>query len=33
MNVRALVAEAVGTFTLIFFGSLGVASLAIVTNG
>ena len=33
MNIRALVAEAVGTFILIFFGSLGVASLAIITEG
>ena len=33
MNVRALVAEAVGTFTLVFVGLLGFASLAIVTNG
>lgn len=33
MNVRALVAEAVGTFTLVFFGLLGVATLAIVTEG
>jgi aquaporin Z len=32
MNVRALVAEAVGTFTLVFVGLLGVATLAIVTN-
>jgi MIP family channel proteins len=33
MNVRALVAEAVGTFTLVFFGSLGVATYVIVTQG
>ena len=33
MNVRALVAEAVGTFTLVFVGLLGVATLAIVTEG
>jgi len=33
MNVRALVAEAVGTFVLIFFGSLGVATFVIVTQG
>ena len=33
MNIRALVAEAVGTFILIFFGSLGVASLTIITEG
>jgi aquaporin Z len=33
MNIRALVAEALGTFILLFFGSLGVATLAIVTQG
>jgi MIP family channel proteins len=33
MNARALVAEAVGTFTLVFFGSLGVATYVIVTQG
>lgn len=33
MNIRALVAEAVGTFTLVFFGSLGVATYVIVTQG
>ena len=33
MNIRALVAEAVGTFILIFFGSLGVATFAITTQG
>lgn len=33
MNIRALVAEAVGTFILVFFGSLGVATYVIVTQG
>lgn len=33
MNIRALVAEAVGTFVLIFFGSLGVATFVITTQG
>lgn len=33
MNIRALVAEAVGTFTLVFFGTLGVATYVIVTQG
>ena len=33
MNIRALVAEAVGTFVLVFFGSLGVATLVIITEG
>lgn len=33
MNIRALVAEAVGTFVLITFGSLGVASVALLTQG
>lgn len=33
MNIRALVAEAVGTFILIFFGSMGVATYVIVTQG
>jgi aquaporin Z len=33
MNIRALVAEAVGTFILIAFGSLGVATVAILTEG
>jgi MIP family channel proteins len=32
MNVRALVAEAVGTFTLVGIGSLGVASAVTITN-
>lgn len=33
MNIRAAVGEMLGTFTLVFFGSLGVATLAIVTSG
>jgi MIP family channel proteins len=33
MNIRALVAEAVGTFILVFFGSMGVATYVIVTQG
>lgn len=33
MNIRALVAEALGTFILVFFGSLGVATFIIVTQG
>jgi len=33
MNIRALVAEVVGTFTLVFFGSLGVATYVIATQG
>ena len=28
MNIRALAGEVIGTFTLVFFGSLGVATLA-----
>jgi aquaporin Z len=33
VNIRALVAEAVGTFTLLTFGMFGVASTLFVTNG
>jgi aquaporin Z len=33
INVRALVAEAIGTYILLTFGFLGVASLGIVTEG
>ncbi len=33
MNIRALVAEAVGTFILVAFGSLGVVTVAILTEG
>jgi aquaporin Z len=33
VNVRALVAEAIGTYILLTFGFLGVASLGIVTEG
>lgn len=33
MNIRALMAEVVGTFTLVFFGSLGVATYVIATQG
>jgi aquaporin Z len=33
MNWRALVAEAVGTFILLAFGFLGVATVSILTNG
>jgi aquaporin Z len=33
MNIRAVVAEALGTFILVFFGSLGVATYVIVTQG
>jgi aquaporin Z len=33
MNIRALVAEAIGTFILLLFGSLGVVSLVIITEG
>lgn len=33
MNIRALVGELIGTFILVFFGSMGVASLAVVTGG
>lgn len=33
MNIRALVAEAIGTFVLVTFGSLGVATLVIITEG
>ncbi|MEO5704805.1 MAG: aquaporin [Candidatus Limnocylindrales bacterium] len=33
MNIRALVAEVIGTFTLVFFGSLGVATYVISTQG
>jgi len=33
LNIRALAAEAIGTFILLTFGFLGVASLGIITNG
>jgi len=33
MNVRAVVAEAIGTFILVFVGSLGVATVFVITNG
>jgi aquaporin Z len=33
MNIRALVAEAIGTFILITFGSLGVATVLVLTDG
>lgn len=33
MNIRALLGEAVGTFVLVGMGSLGVATLAVVTSG
>jgi aquaporin Z len=33
MNVRALAAEAIGTFILVFFGSLGVATVFVITSG
>lgn len=33
MNVRAVVAEAVGTFILVFVGSLGIATSLTITNG
>jgi len=33
MNIRALVAEAVGTFVLVAMGSLGVMTLIIITQG
>ena len=33
MNLRALVAEAVGTFILITFGFLGVATVSLLTQG
>lgn len=33
MNIRALVGEAVGTFILITFGFLGVATVSILTQG
>jgi aquaporin Z len=33
MNIRALIGELLGTFILVFLGSLGVATLAVVTNG
>lgn len=33
LQIRALVAEAIGTFVLLTFGFLGVASLGILTNG
>jgi aquaporin Z len=33
MNIRALVGELVGTFILVFVGSLGVATLAVATSG
>jgi aquaporin Z len=33
MNIRAMVAEAVGTFILVGFGSLGVATYVISTQG
>ena len=32
MNVRALVAEAVGTFILLTFGFLGVATLSVIAT-
>jgi aquaporin Z len=31
--VRALVAETIGTFILVFFGSLGVATVFVITSG
>ena len=33
MNIRALVAEAVGTFILLAFGSLGVVAVASISRG
>ena len=33
MNVRALLAEFIGTFILIFFGSLGVTTVWVITQG
>lgn len=33
MNIRAMVGEVLGTFILVFVGSLGVASLAVITGG
>jgi aquaporin Z len=33
MNIRALVAEAIGTFVLLFVGLLGVAQYLLITNG
>ena len=33
VNIRALAAEAIGTFILLTFGFLGVATLGILTNG
>ena len=33
MNIRALVAEVVGTFTLVAVGSLGIGSALTITNG
>jgi len=33
MNIRALVGELLGTFILVFFGSLGVGTLAVATGG
>lgn len=33
MNIRAAVGELLGTFILVFFGTLGVATLAVVTGG
>jgi len=33
MNIRAVVAEAVGTFILITFGFLGVATVSLLTQG
>ena len=33
MNLRALVAEAVGTFILLTFGFLGVATVSLLTQG
>ena len=33
MNVRALAAEAIGTFILLTFGFLAVATVTIVTEG
>lgn len=33
MNIRAVVGELLGTFILVFFGTLGVATLAVVTGG
>ena len=33
MNVRALMAEAIGTFILVFVGSLGISSAILATSG